>query len=505
MNQNTQANNKIEDVKKGIISNYRQGEILKKILEKEEEDFQKLELIEYISFYYTNHITGRYSDDYLESELIRIGQKYVAFEPQKDIRSDEILMVMTQAAETGGHTAIVNNWIRFDKARKYSIVFTEGTIQNVPKFLVETVKESGGELFFLRKRDKIDKAKKLLQISDGFEKIILHVHMFDLIPVLAYANKNWKIPVLFYNHANFRFSIGMSVADIVLNLCKYDHIKTMNCRGVERSRILPYPNNIKTIEKSDVFSDQKRILKEELAEQYDFPISSRIILSMGADCKFKKIAGYDFSEFVIDLLEELPNNVYFFIIGADKNSERWKDMQKRTKNRARPLGLLPRNEVTKWMKITDAYVDNFPMGAFGASEAKRYGVPCFTLRIFKRGLEFIEGLACFSIEELKLKVKNSILGIEKENPTSGGRIEDRNNPYKWCAILNSIMTCEMKHVVHKMSPKAVIGKEEIVNYQLFENNKDITFQYDKWDNLSKRNQFYLLSLEKIYSCLAKRL
>ncbi len=505
MNQNKQSMKVIQSVKRGILYNYRKGELLKNIVKKEKDDLQKLELIEYIAYYYTNHITGRYSDDYLENELIRIGQKYVSFVPQKCVRLDEVLMVMTQAAETGGHTAIVKNWIEFDKTRRYSIVFTEGSIQNVPSFLIETVKQSGGQVFFLRKKSKIEKARKLLEISDGFQKVILHTHMFDLVPILAYANENWHFPVYFYNHANFRFSMGLSVSDSVLNLCKYDHIKTVYCRGVEHSSILPYPNNIKTIEESADFLEQKRLLKTMLAEQYNFQIDSKIILSMGADCKFKKIEGYDFSDFVIKLLAELPNNVFFFIIGADKKSERWQNMQKRTNGRARALGVLPRNEVTKWMKIADAYVDNFPMGAFGASEAKRYGVPCFTLRIFKRGLEFIEGLACFSIEELRLKVINSITGIEKENPTSGSRIEDRNNADRWCAILNAVMDCEIEHKVHQISPKVVIGKEEIVNYQLFENNEEITFQYNKWDCLSNKNRLGLISIEKVFNCLRNHL
>mgnify|MGYP007102608520 CR=1 FL=1 len=83
----------------------------------------------------------------------------------------------------------------------------------------------------------MQKAEKLANLSEEFERIILFTHMNDIIPILAYSNPGWKIPIYFYNHADFRFSYGFRISDAVLNLGQFDVDKSIRYRGVKKIRV----------------------------------------------------------------------------------------------------------------------------------------------------------------------------------------------------------------------------------------------------------------------------
>ncbi|MBO5144623.1 MAG: hypothetical protein J6C19_03685 [Lachnospiraceae bacterium] len=122
------------------------------------------------------------------------------------------------------------------------MAFMDQDYKDVVVFIKESVELSGGEIYCL-KGDYFSKAKELLDISQDYKKILLFTHMYDVIPVLDYGRKKWKIPVLFYNHADFRFSFDFSIADRVLDMTYFDKDKTERFRGSkEKTTIMQFPN-----------------------------------------------------------------------------------------------------------------------------------------------------------------------------------------------------------------------------------------------------------------------
>ena len=94
--------------------------------------------------------------------------------------------------------------------------------------------------------------------------------------------------------ADFRFSFGFSVADKVLNLAPYDKDKTERYRGVAegKSVLVRFPNGgqiVGNVEKSGSEKNQKS--KEEkkhiLAEKFGFVEHEKLIVSAGAEVKYK--------------------------------------------------------------------------------------------------------------------------------------------------------------------------------------------------------------------------
>ena len=274
----------MEDVRRRIDLNYQFIKELEKSLDACEGDEEKLELLQLIGCGCSEYITGAYSSNILEREIVKIGQ-IIEFSPEEKPQNGKILHVMTRAGKAGGHSTIVYNWIKNDKKRQYSIVFTDMEYWDIPKFILQSVEKTGGTILCLH-GNFLEKAKQLLQFSQKFERIVLHIHMYDIVPLLAYSNKNWQIPVYFYNHADFRFSYGFSVADVVLNLNKFDWEKSKKYRGIadEKNLILQSPNGGII---DSVICDEET--KEKVLLNFKIDKKRKLIVSMGDEFKYQDI------------------------------------------------------------------------------------------------------------------------------------------------------------------------------------------------------------------------
>ncbi len=458
----------IKDVAGQIKFNYAMSELIKKMIMIDKDEESRLELIKYLVHFDINHFTGRYSDEWIERELIQYGSK-IRFKHTVSAKRNSVLHVMTGAYSIGGHTTIVNNWIDYDETREYTVVFTNMRPKGVPQFFRETAKRTGTKLIFLNEKDTIRKARELLKLSDEYERIVLHTNMFDVIPIIAYSNKNWKRPVYFYNHANFLFSLGMSISDCVLCLCEYDKIKAKRYRGATKAYVLPMP--MKTVvgvplvvaEEEGIFDNQK--IKSEIRMKYKIKPDSKIIISMGADYKYKKIIGYDFAEFVKKLMAE-TENTYFFIIGANTENVRWKKLSEETGNRAHALGVLERDEVTKWMQIADIYVASFPMVAGGRAEAIENNIPTFSLKMTNRTSAYFDDTCCESILELISCIKDELNNRGKYKSTISILKDGEDEKTFWKNQLQLIWDHTLEHETHSFVSNMIISKEEIINTQL---------------------------------------
>lgn len=459
----------IEEVEERIELNYHAVKCIESLVDNQMYIEDKLELISLCGLFYSEYVTGVYGSNILEKKLFEIGNT-IEFATDKVAKENEYLFVMTKAGSLGGHSVIVNNWILWDKNIKYSIVFTDFDIEYVPEFLKEAVKISGGNLYFLH-GSHLEKAKQLLQISQNFSKIILLQHMYDMIPNLAYSNLKWNIPVILYNHANFKFSFGYEISDRVLNLLEYDVNKTTLSRGVDEkeSVFLQFPNGGKILRKlDDELLDSKE--REDIAQKYNICPSRKTVVSMGESFKFNDILDCSFTTFVEKLIDERNGDIQYIIIGANSNEQKWKEMEKNTKGRARAVGYLDRKTAEALISVSDLYIVSFPMAAFGANFAEKYDIPYLAMSVTGRGIENYGNNAVTSIEEL-LQKANEILDGNKEQ-YKGSYSKRILNQEEWCKEWHNIADNIVVHKRRQIEPKRLIQKEEIVNCQLMQEKAD---------------------------------
>ncbi|MCI8938507.1 MAG: hypothetical protein HFH12_00730 [Dorea sp.] len=481
----------IKDVKKRVDLNY---ECLKElehlILQRDSKD-EKLELITFVGKMYSTYITGVYSSNILEQQIIKLG-KGINYQPCNEAQKGRILIVMSACADVGGHTVLVHNWIKWDDDHCYSIVFTNMDENQTPDFIRNVVEQSGGTISYLS-GSYTEKALKLLEISEGFWRILLFTHMEDIIPVLAYSNKHWRIPVYFYNHADFRFSYGFSVSDIVLNLTEFDLDKTIRFRGIceEDSVYLQFPGYGQMDKGSNRLTSQES--RAIINKKYGLETDEKLIVSMGSDFKFENIIGYEFDSFVVDVLKRYDGKCSFLIIGADKEKKKWIQLNKRTHGKAKALGILKRSEAEQLISGADVYIISFPMSASGRQNAESAGTPWLGLSIYGRGVRKGDIRFSESVNELVEKTVEILNGngkkyLEIRNMDIWTKQEWKD---KWREICNSVT----HHEVRPFCPQRYVEKQEYVNCQLMqEEAAQIVFDYINEYKLSEemRKEFFRL-------------
>lgn len=450
-----------DDVHERIDSNYNFLKTLESYISQCQNDNEKLEYLTIIGYLYSEYVTGIYSSYSLEREIIKMGEK-ITFTPTVKPQKGHMLQVMTKAYSGGGHTTIVNNWIQWDRDRQYSLVLTDMDDAEVPSCVTETVSASQGKVFCL-KGTYIEKAKQLLEISQAYERIILHIHMYDVIPVLAYSNCNWKIPVYFYNHADFRFSYGYSIADVVLNLNRFDLKKSQDYRGIvcDRNLIFPSPNGGYI----DSIAIDENIV-DNIISKYEIDRKVKLVVSMGDDYKYEDIIGYRFTDYVNRLIDESNDNIQFIIIGPDPDKKKWRELEERTNGRARAIGYIDRQEVYGFIKICDLFVCSFPMRASGAGFAERLGVPYLSLFVIEREMEFFGENRAETIDELIEKSLDILKGNIKKY--RGHCLEYALTQEEWKKKWDGIIEKYPVHSVVEFKENRYIRKQEYVNCQLLQ-------------------------------------
>lgn len=482
----------LEDVHERINLNYHFIKSLEKGINQCKDDDEKLTYLTFIGKLYSEYVTGIYSSYLLENEIVKIGRK-VSFSPTSKPQKGKMLHVMTKASNGGGHTTVVNNWIRWDKDRQYSIVFTDTQHNEIPSYIIETVSASQGNLVCLE-GNYIEKAKQLLEVSQSFERIILHIHMFDIIPILAYSNANWKIPVYFYNHADFRFSFGFSIADVILNLNDFDLKKSRDFRGIanDKNLILQSPNggyvNSITIDED---------INNYIISKYRIDRNAKLIVSMGDEFKYEDIIDYRFSDFVEKLINKSKDNIQFIIIGPNPEREKWKELEERTNKCARAIGYIERQEVYSLIKMCNLFICSFPMRASGAGLAEMWGVPCLSLFVIDREAEFFEENKAESIDELIEKSLDVLNGNTKKYKSHC--LEKKLSQEEWCSKWSEIIEKYTSHNVTEFKEKRYIEKQEYVNCQLMQDiASDNMAEYLYFHEYNEQFQEQLFYLDNKY-------
>lgn len=471
-----------------ILRNYLFVELVKKITLHEKNENEKINLITELARFMSNNVTGKYSDFILEKELIDAGKK-IKFSRSIETIPNTVLHVMTAAGMTGGHTRVVNNWIEFDRKRQHSVVFTTQK-SSVPKFLKDAVDKSGGKIYYLTGNNKQKQAENLLNISSSFEKVVLSIHMYDPIPIIAYSNKNWTTPIYFYNHAEFRFWLGVSIADLVFDVSTEDRKKSIKDRGIRNTRLLPIP--IKSKENCSVQYKEKNIT--DVKAEYNLPRDAKIITSMAEDYKYTVVNGYDFPQFMIELIKKDPN-IYTVIIGGNPKEKKWEKLIKTS--RARVLGRLDLDEVNQILSFTDVYIDSFPLPSYTCSlEAIAKKIPVVGYDIKGYQLDALKSVKCNNMIQLMDKTLLYLQNKELYNYENiNKRIEFYHYKAHWLEMMETSFNINLRHRVHKFKSKFVIGEFERLNVTLgsFEKKEHNDF----FNGLSNKNTNKIKILAKL--------
>lgn len=293
-----------------------------------------------------------------------------------------ILHIATYAANIGGHSRMLWRWIQEDKERSHSVVLTQQAPREIPKILIDAVRESKGKIYVLNKSigSILSWAKQLRQYAASADIVVLHTLCDDVIPTIAFANKEQSPPIIFVNNADTYLWVGASIIDVVANLRESGMRLSQERRGIEppRNALLPIILNPIT----------RTLSRTEAKRQLGLAEDSILLLSIARATKYKTIDNVNFADAHISLLEKYQQ-VILIVIGPG-NSEDWSAAIQRTHGRIKIFG--EREDTNLFYQAADIYVDSFPMTSITSMlEAGSYGTPLVSRHYFSPESDVLGG------------------------------------------------------------------------------------------------------------------
>jgi hypothetical protein len=289
----------------------------------------------------------------LEQRLSQVGQECLGgrqrAKPSNGV--DHVLHVLTAAYESGGHTRVTERWMREDRGRVSSVLITGRTAsRSVPTTLDAAARASGGAVIPLKGGDLLARASNMREIVCQYDLIVLHIHMHDVVPVIALANPVGRPPTILFNHANHTIWVGVGVADVVASLQEVDARNALTRRGVppQASFILPIPVSTRDL---PTRADARRRL--------GLDDRTPLILAVGPKYKMRGIVSPHFTEVAARLVD--PSiGAKLIAIGPEASGE-WADLERVSGGRARAIGVHPNPVVNMYMSAADVLLDSWPI------------------------------------------------------------------------------------------------------------------------------------------------
>lgn len=383
------------------------------------------------------------------------------------------LHVLTQCYCTGGHTRVVERWINSSPSDEvHSVILLNQEEEKVPDWLLKAVERHNGFFIQLNEPNQINRAAKLREVASHYSKVILHVHMNDGTPIIAFGVESFTSPVIFYNHADHVFWLGASIADIVADI--RFNTKSTEYRNVNDATFVGIPPAINSCErKRDEFVRDD--IKKELAIEDKFTI-----ITTAGQSKLLPFESIDYVQFLLPLIQK-NDNVIVLVIGAQKESKYWKNAFSQSKGRIVALGeIRDKDRYENLLQVADLYLGSLPFASFTAmKDAVEYGAP-FLQMLVMRQKNTTWGISKNELnsdlwpqtpillqQNLGKAIKDKIF-YEKLQQESHDWLLEYNDFENWKKALKELYKrCPTKHRVYSVGENVVINDECVTNNILY--------------------------------------
>jgi hypothetical protein len=264
------------------------------------------------------------------------------------------LHVVSELYLVGGHTRALAKWIQMDATSIHAIVLTRHHWA-IPEFLARFNLRQGVHLTRLIAEDPLEvRAQNLAALARQHDRVILHTHPDDLIPVLAFAQPG-GCPVAMFNHAHFAFNLGGSVADLIINTFGYFQNISRQSRFARETAVLPALPGIFPFETG---------LVDKAAARASLGLSPTglVAMTIATEYYFKPSHGYDFFASMGRLLARNPD-LTVLVVGVAASSP------------LVPAALLGNDRIhflgnvvdpRPFYRAADVSLESFPMPSLGA-------------------------------------------------------------------------------------------------------------------------------------------
>lgn len=293
-------------------------------------------------------------------------------------RRPRVLHVASQLYDTGGHTQMLANWVRLDRAREHHVCVTGQEGRPVPDKVTSALcSPEGLTLLDVDHPTLMGRAAALRELVPHFDHVLLHVHPNDVVACIALAGRSGGPEVLLVNHADHVFWVGASVADRVVNLRHSGARLNVVRRGLaeDRNALLVRPLHLRPRELS----------RDEAKTALGIEPGAILVVSAADTYKYGAAPGAGLMDALVPALRSHPGAL-LHVAGPLPDGE-WALLAEEGLGRAH--GLLP--DVRTLLEAADVYVDSYPFSSLTSMlEAASLDTPVVTRRQGDGRLEVLE-------------------------------------------------------------------------------------------------------------------
>ncbi|NGZ15532.1 glycosyltransferase family 4 protein, partial [Vibrio aestuarianus] len=333
------------------------------LIKRERNIEQKVQLLLNVNYYLTNNHCGVFRYQPIEDTIQLLGESFRIKKPSTP-RRNNFLHVMTKASITGGHTRVVENFIknRANYNEKHDLVLVSQGDEKIPEFCLKM--ERNCSLINLSDLNTLEKISKLAGYAQHYEYIILHHHMYDVLPIIALSQFKHRGSIYTYNHADHLYWVGSSIISGSFEMSTDGLIFSKKRRNIKNTLLLPIP------------LEEKQYSSIDLKLKLDIPEDSKVVLTIGSQDRFVT-NGYSYRDMVSDVLKR-TDKTYFVIVGRHTEKS-WGDLWSHPQLRF--PGVVPKEELAVFYSNADIYVDSFPMGGGTATlDALCFNIPAIKVK-----------------------------------------------------------------------------------------------------------------------------
>lgn len=399
----------------------------------------------------------------LEQILLKIGKQAIkshSYQKQnllaaKSNRPKNILHVCTSVMSIGGHSRMLWRWMQQDKESIHSLALTKQESQEIPQILQDCVSKSDGKIYVLNQESNniIFRATKLREIAATADLVVLHVYNQDVIPMIAFANKEQSPPVVFVDYADHIFWLGVSISDVVANLRESGMRLSQKRRGIEAQRNVLLP----TI----VDPTYRELSRAEAKQKLGIAEDTIVLLSIARSVKYSRaVNGMSYADAHIPILEKYQN-ACLLVVGANNPGD-WSTAIEQTQGRIKAIAETQNTAI--YYQAADIYVDSFPFVSITSLlEAGSYGVPLVSRYPYASDAAEILGADMPGLTGNLIRVRNleeytDVLSqlIENEEyrlalgEATKNKISEKHWPNNWRSALENVY-----NVASKIQPVTV--------------------------------------------------
>jgi hypothetical protein len=285
----------------------------------------------------------------IERVLNEIGRAYVPSRgpgrPRGPVR--RVLHVITEGYATGGHTRVLERWLQRDERRTATVVVTGG--KQLPRRTLAAINSSDSRIVpVLPGATLLDRAVALRDLATEHDLVVLHVHMHDVLPSLAFADPRNRPPVVLFEHAAHQFWLGTATTDLLASMRTAERRTAVARRGFPAERIcrLPLPIAARGLPP-----------REASRQALGLPLDRPIVLTVASQWKVMPGINPTMADLSESVLDAVPDAIHVVVGSAPELS--WQRVLDRHPTRVLHPGPIP--ELRPLFAAADVYLDSWPI------------------------------------------------------------------------------------------------------------------------------------------------